>query len=320
MSTDLVRLPPADLPARPIPGFESDLLAAFLASLRPLTLKGYLFDLGDFARWIERPTPTQAVEKLLSLDGGHANALVLQYRSALTARGLASATIGRRLAALRSVTKLARTLGRIAWSLEIRSPPLEARRDVRGPDRDGWRKLWKAAKGQGDGRQARRDRAIISLLYDLALRRTEVVTLDLADVDFEGLSIGIVGKGHTERQRLTLPKPTLNALADWVAVRGTESGAMFTRTDRGRPSAERLGGDSIARLVARLGTLAKLARPLRAHGLRHASITAALDLGHDIREVRKFSRHIKIDTVIQYDDNREDSAGKIAKRVAGDRR
>ena len=60
----------------------------------------------------------------------------------LLKRGLATATIARRLAALRSMVKLARALGRIAWTLDIAGPKAEPYRDTRGPGLDGWRTLW----------------------------------------------------------------------------------------------------------------------------------------------------------------------------------
>lgn len=55
---------------------------------------------------------------------------------------------------------------------------------------------------------------------------------------------------------------------------------------------------------------------VRPHGLRHAAITAALDSGHDIRTVARYSRHRNIQTLTIYDDNRQDLAGAVAAVVA----
>jgi integrase/recombinase XerC len=52
--------------------------------------------------------------------------------------------------------------------------------------------------------------------------------------------------------------------------------------------------------------------------LRHQAITAALDAGRDVRDVRKFSRHAKLETVLIYEDNRADVAGDVASLVAGE--
>jgi len=51
--------------------------------------------------------------------------------------------------------------------------------------------------------------------------------------------------------------------------------------------------------------------------LRHASITHALDLGRDLCDVAKFSRHKNIQTLLVYDDNRRDVGGEIARQIDG---
>ena len=52
------------------------------------------------------------------------------------------------------------------------------------------------------------------------------------------------------------------------------------------------------------------------HGLRHAAITAALDLTGDLQAVQRFSRHKDVRTLTVYDDNRQDLGGDVARRVA----
>src|SRR2546430_671065 len=83
--------------------------------------------------------------------------------------------------------------------LGSRPPKAETRRATRGPDRADMRRVWKALAGAEP--RARRDRAMVALLFDLALRRNEVLALDRADLDLEGGSVAIVGKGHREAQR-----------------------------------------------------------------------------------------------------------------------
>ncbi len=90
------------------------------------------------------------------------------------------------------------------------------------------------------------------------------------------------------------------------------------RPHRAPQGTNRLTGDAVARLVKALGLKAGLAREVRPHGLRHEAITRALDLcAGDVRRVRHFSRHAKIETLLRYDDNRRDEAGAIA-RLLGD--
>ena len=145
--------------------------------------------------------------------------------------GAAPATINRRLAALRSLVKLARTLGLIPWVLEVDGLRTEAYRDTRGPGQAGFRKLLETLAGRSDGK-AVRDRALLRLLYDLGLRRAEVVGLDVDDLDLAAGRIAVLGKGRTQKVALSLPRATHEALAAWLAVRGAQPGPLFMALDR----------------------------------------------------------------------------------------
>ena len=85
---------------------------------------------------------------------------------------------------------------------------------------------------------------------------------------------------------------------------------MFTGYSKGR-----LDGGSVYRLIRRLGERAGIrARP---HGLRHSALTELLDLtGGNVWEVQQFSRHRSVQTVLKYDDNRQDRGGQLAGRLA----
>src|SRR5262249_10544191 len=149
--------------------------------------------------------------------------------------------------------------------------------------------------------------ALLRLLHDLALRRGEVVALDLADVELDWGETGrvwIVGKGRTQRQPMTLSDRARDALRDWIALRGPEPGPLFHRLDNAQGDGDRgrLAGDSVNRMVRKAARDAGIARPVRAHSLRHQGITRALDLTDgDVRSVKRFSRHAKYETLAAYD-------------------
>jgi integrase/recombinase XerC len=318
----LVRIDPpqAQVPHLVVPE-DVDLLEAFLAGRRPTTFRAYAKDLADFAAYLGLTSATTAVETLVAGTAGRANALALGYKAHLTRRGLAPATIARRLAALRSVVKLARTLGRVAWAIDIPSPKAEAYRDTRGPGLGGWKILLAEAKAKATTPKGKRDLALVRLMHDLGLRRGEVVALDLADLDLEAGTVAIVGKGKSEKTNVTLNAPTAAALADWITARGEWPGPLFVRLDRaagpGHPT--RLDAGNAARASKALGLRAGLARGTNPHGLRHQGITRALDLANgDVRKVKRFSRHAKLETLLRYDDNRRDEAGAIAKLLGED--
>ncbi len=293
----------------------SRLVETFLSGKSHLTLEAYRRDLADFASFLRARSMEEASRELLAGGHGPANETVLRYRADLLARGLAPATVNRRLTALRSLVALARTVGLVPWTLEVPGVESVAYRDTRGPGQAGYRRLLAVLDARVDAK-GRRDRAVLHLLYDLALRREEVVRLDLADLDLEAGTVLVLGKKRTQKERLTVPAPTREALAAWVAVRGTEAGPLFLNFDRAGKGA-RLTGRSVHRIVRELGLEAGVGT-VRPHGLRHAAITEALELtGGDVRRVQKFSRHRDLRVLTVYDDSRTDMAGEVAALVAG---
>ena len=319
MNTEISVIPPSALPAvsrdqtkaRPI-------VETFLAGRTPRTLEAYRQDLEDFARFTGAASAEDALRHFLAQGKGEAEVVAHSYRAALLERGLSPSTVNRRLAALRSVVKLSRLLGLADFFLEVPSVKSQPYRDTRGPGRDGVRRLLahlaRRAINPRLRMKATRDRTIIRVLYDLALRRGEATALDLEDVNIEAGTISILAKGRTEKEALTLPEPTKTALVEWLAVRGTEPGPLFLNVDCARKG-KRLTGRSVAQMLAKLG--ARVGVPVRPHGLRHAAITDALDgTNGNIRVVQRFSRHRNVQTVTRYDDNRRDLAAQVARLVA----
>jgi integrase/recombinase XerC len=312
MASELVPIPvPPSSPA--VWSGPDDVVDAWLAGRSPRTLRAYAGDLDHFARFVGADSGGSAVDYLLNNGHGQANACVLGYRGWMTGLGLAAATIARRLAALRSVVKCARMLGRTTWSLDVEAPKAAKYRDTRGPGLDGWRRMVDRAKGDGDTPKARRDRALIRLLHDRALRRGEAVGLDLADVDLAEATVEVLGKGRSQTERLTIGEPTVKALREWIESRGPDPGPLFIRLDPGGQG-QRLTGEGVRLIVGRLAEGSGIDRRVRPHGLRHGAITESLDRGDDIRHVMKFSRHKDMKTLMIYDDSREDAGGDIAKK------
>ena len=228
--------------------------------------------------------------------------------------GLKANTVNARLSALRSLVSLARTLGLVTWSLAIPGEKARNFRDTRGPGEEGVRRMLRAI--QEDKPKALRDRALIRLTFDLALRRSEVCSLDLEDLDLAAGKVSVQGKGQGgEKDALTLPEPTKRALGAWLQARGDLPGPLFTSLDRARKGSGRLSEEGLRRLVARYGEISGVGR-VRPHGIRHAAITRALDVIGDVRKVARFSRHADVRTVMAYDDNRQDMAGEVAAAVA----
>jgi integrase/recombinase XerC len=195
-----------------------DLVSSFLRGRNQKTIEAYRKDLEDFRAFLGASSIDDASKILLSSGQGDANALALAYKTHLIERGLQAATVNRRLAALRSLVKLARTLGLTVYTLQVENMKSSPYRDTRGPGRSGYLAMLEVAKGAKEPK-AIRDVAILHLLYDLGLRRGEVVSLDLGDLDFTAGTLAILGKGRTQKEALTLPNETKKALARYPGNR-----------------------------------------------------------------------------------------------------
>ena len=305
----------------PLPERIRRLLDAWQASLGPATRQAYDADWRAFAAWAGFESPASAADALLRAGKLEAEATVLAYLAHLRGEDgrrprLSPATIARQRAALRSLMRMAEGLGLIPWTLTAPLPRSErprSYRDVRGPTLAGVRAMREAAAAQG-GVKALRDIALLGLLYALGLRRAEVCALDVASFDATGRRLAVVGKGHADADWLTVPEPTATEINDYLAVREhLPAGPLFLSLDHARKGDGRLTPSGLYVVVRALAVAAGVERPVSPHRLRHAAITGALDgVNGDVRRVRHFSRHVKVETVLAYDDHRTDEAGEIA--------
>src|SRR5258708_25390795 len=210
------------------------LLRAFLNGRKAETITAYREDLEEFQSCIQAQSVEQAASLLLARGAGEANALALDYKAHLMDRELAANTINRRLTALRSLVKLGRTLGVVSWTIEVQSVKADPYRDTRGPGRAGFRDMLESLAKRKDPKSMR-DRALLRCLYDLGLRRAEVLRLDLEDLDREAGTVAVLGKGRNSKVKLTLPPETKKALEAWIGGRGTAPGPLFCSMNRTHP-------------------------------------------------------------------------------------
>ena len=313
-------MPPPDLIEKenePLPqDVINRLMRDFFESKSKSTMEAYRNDLEAFSDWMDTEGIGQAIDMLIDGGAGRANMIALEYKNDLRhEKDLAPSTINRRLAALRSITKLARKFGFIHWSLTIENLSVEKYRDTRGPGPEGFKKMLQQARERNDAK-GKRDLSIMRLLHDLALRRGEVVSLDMKDVNLAANTIQINGKGRNETITLTMPETTTEILEEWMDEREGSEGPLFTNFDRSNPEQKRLTGTAVYLITKEYGEKAGVERS-HPHGLRHLSITQALNQTNgDLRAVQQFSRHQSVQNLRAYDDCRKNLQGKVAKKVA----
>jgi integrase/recombinase XerD len=151
----------------------------------------------------------------------------------------------------------------------------------------------------------RRDKAIIEVLYGAGLRISELVGLDVDDIDTEDGSVLVrAGKGSKSR-RVPLGRAALTAVAAYLAVARRElvaragekgsRGALFLNA-RGR----RLSRQGCWKILKSYARLAGLEAQVSPHTLRHSFATHMLDAGADIRVVQELLGHSSLTTTQVY--------------------
>lgn len=261
------------------------------------------------ADWLACPWPALRVQHVTTLR-------------AELARRYSPATANLMLAAVRGVLKAARQLGQIsaddytnAISIKRVAGNAPGAATGRALAQTELNKLMQACAADPSQAGAR-DAAIIALAYALGLRRAEVVGLDVGDVQVEqrGYRVNIRGKGNKLRVAY-LVGSFAAALADWLAVRGTQAGPLFVRLKAG----ER-GGDPSGRLTTQAVYNLMLARAAQAgieafspHDMRRTCISNHIDAGTDLVTVAAIVGHSSVQTTARYD-----RRGERAKQAAAD--
>jgi integrase/recombinase XerC len=160
-------------------------------------------------------------------------------------------------------------------------------------------------KKQQDGGKVmvKRDRAILELLYASGLRVSELVGLNLGDIDRAGQMLRVLGKGRKERivpfgssaqAALEAYWPVRDKLLDRWGV-ANEIQAVFLNH-----SADRLGARSVRTIVKKYSRLADVNWDLHPHSLRHAFATHLLADGGDLRAIQELLGHVSLSTTQRY--------------------
>lgn len=287
-----------------------DVIKQLLGDTRSLnTKKAYSKDLKDFFKFIAGREPSRdLVLEFLHLEQKHAVAVVLKYKAHLIKKELAEATVNRRISAIKSMTAMGRKLGVCTFTLEdIKGEKVEAYRDTTGIPAMDYAKV--LALVDRSTLKGKRDYAILRLLWDNALRRNEICSINVGNFNAQSRTLTILGKGKgTQKQTIDLSAKTTEAIADWLIASGKAGKykeAMFTVIAY-NGNGKRISGEAIRRLVDNLCQQAGITKKMSPHRVRHSSITTVLDKNNgNYRATQRFSRHVKPDTVMKYDDNRQ---------------
>jgi integrase/recombinase XerD len=260
------------------------------------TLEAYRRDARRWCEWLGK--------RGLELDrAGEPD--VAAYIADLRERGLAEATMARAVVAVRSLHRFLADEGRTGndAAAEIETPRVPAGLPKALSEPEVMALLQAVV---GDEPVARRDRAILEVLYGTGLRISELVGLSLGDLDLESALLRAFGKGSKERV-VPVGRHAVDALVDWLGPGGRPSLAPERWKQRHDAVAVFLNqrGGRLTRqgawlVVTRWGTVAGLAGKLTPHVLRHSCATHMLDHGADIRSVQEMLGHASVSTTQVY--------------------
>lgn len=331
--------PPASPPTRTMPAeaiaqpwFEglapedADRVSHYVESASaPATLRAYRSDWRLFEEWC-------AIRDHQPLPAGPL--IVAAFLADLAARGLARATVGRRLAAIVFAHRMAKAP---SPTLHPDAPLIElAMRGIRRADRARTLDQKRPADGDvvrdmlravtGETLRAHRDRALIAIGMGGAFRRSELVAIDVAHVEErgEGLVIRVphskadqegagatVGIPHGDRI------PAVAIYKAWLGIAGIVHGAVFRKlTPQGRLTPKRMSDRGVAIVVKAAAAAAGYDPELFAgHSLRAGFLTEAGRQGADPFKMMEHSRHGSLETMVGYVRDHDRFRNSAARKV-----
>ena len=270
----------------PDPDVQRFLLA--LASGRsPRTVDAYRRDLDAFAAFRGGRVAEASVE---DLEG---------WVAEMRAAGLAPSTIARRVSAVRAYFRHLVLIGSLAEnpaaSLKLPRRPRKLPRALSPAETE---RLIEAADGTSP--RARRDRALVELLYGAGLRVSEAVGLEKSGVDLDDRIVRVVGKGGKERL-VPLGRPAAEAVRRYLALGRPHLDRRFRPelflNARGGALTRAGAFFVLRRLAGRAGLEPERVHP---HLLRHSFATHLLEGGADLRSVQEMLGHADLGTTERY--------------------
>ena len=257
------------------------------------TVKAYITDIGEFLRVIKE-------KKLVGENAGAIDfekldeTPVRAYISWLYTRNSRS-SISRKLASVRTFFEFLIRKGALKNNLAKLVPT--PRGEKRLPTFLTVDEVVKLLSIEGSGALLSRDVAVLELLYSSGLRVSELVGINLNDIDLKNLTVKVLGKGNKERI-VPVGSKAAQALDEYLRERlGMNPGGdhLFVNT-RG----DRLNVRSVDRIIRKYALLAGIPKNVSPHVLRHTFATHLLGGGADLRAIQEMLGHKSLSTTQRY--------------------
>ena len=274
------------------------------------TVRAYRREVLNFSTYLAETLGAEA--KIAAVDHLHIRA----YLGQLYERGLTKASAARALAAIRSWFRWLAREHRLAQNpavlvstpkLPQHLPRVPSMEEVNGLMNSMDRSQGPAAKDDAAA-WPERDRMIFELLYGCGIRNSELVGIDLADIQWKNDSILVKGKGRKQRYvplgdeaaiavRGYLPQREARLRAAGKTALITDGPLVTNLRMRGTA---RLTTRSVGRIVKQIAQSRGLPSDVHPHTLRHAFGTHMLEEGADLRAIQEMLGHERLSTTQRY--------------------
>jgi integrase/recombinase XerC len=293
-------------------------LRSFLDYLRlnrnasPHTVAAYDSDLSQFLTF----AATQHRKSRTELQPAEIDLVTIRaFLADLYRQGQARASVSRKLSALRSFTRYMRREGWIEGDpVALAASPKKEQKVPAHLSVDEMSTL--LATPDASQPLGCRDRAFLELFYASGLRLSELVGLDVEDVNLTARMVRVMGKGAKERI-VPFNDAARKSLAAWLKDRAalvnahvtTPNSQKKTKGPGSRLGADalfvnfrgsRLTGRSVQRLLARYVSMCSTRFGISPHALRHSFATHLLERGADLRAIQELLGHVQLSTTQRY--------------------
>jgi integrase/recombinase XerC len=244
------------------------------------------------------------ISDYLKLDAKSANAYLGTYRNAMIEVSYSSNSINVKVASIKALVRYAFDFEQCNFLLDkVKSVKAKVYRDTKGTTPDNI--LAMLSLPDLNSVKGKRDYAILRLLWDNGLRRSEISNLNIEDFNPKNRTLRIMSKGKIDPEYVYLSDKTIEAISSWLEVRYQPlNTSLFISLDNAT-NGHRLSDKSVYRLVKKYSSELPEGKVLSPHQIRHSSITALLEATNgNVRLAQKFSRHSNLNTLMIYDDNR----------------
>ena len=261
------------------------------------TVVAYRNDLYQLASFVEEEATKRGFTPLWSSFGRQG---MLSYLLNLKERNYAATTAARKVAAAKSFFNFMVAEGNIKDNptLNVTSPRVG--KSLPKPISISQVRRLLEQPTKRSTLEAKRDRAILELLYASGMRVSELVSLNLGDIDTEGSYVRCFGKGHKER---LIPIYKQAALAVEEYVKETRPHLSHNDAEQAlflNRRGDRLTRQGLWQILKGYAKSAGLDKEVTPHTLRHSFATHMLNGGADLRSVQELLGHANISTTQVY--------------------